>query len=163
MKNISSFAAIVLLVVTSGVRSFAQSPSASTQKEAIYDTVVVLKQKGFNIFFDAVATADLAGKLKSGAYTVVAPTDVAFRDLPKQQLDALLADKEKLAELINHHLIEGKVSSSDLKSGNAKTVAGTTISAKDVKGKLKIGNATLVRIDIPTANGLVHGVDKFLP
>ena len=54
------------------------------------------------------------------------------------------------------------MSSADLKAGKVKTLAGTTVEAKVVDGKIKIGAATLVRQDLPALNGTIHGVDKFL-
>ena len=128
----------------------------------MHDTVGELVSKGFNTFVAALTKTDYLDKVATGTYTVLAPTDVAFRDLPKAQLDALLADKEKLTSVIANHLIEGKLSTSDLKAGGVKTLGGIPIKAKVVDGKLKIGSATFTRQDLPSTNGVIHGVDKLL-
>ncbi len=49
-----------------------------------------------------------AGK---GPFTVFAPTDIAFGKLDKGVLDNLLKpeNKTKLADLLNHHVVEGKI------------------------------------------------------
>ena len=164
MKNLSivlSLAAVCLVSAASGFAQGNEKPAAAS-KEAVHDTVTEMVKKGFNTFVAALTKTDYLDKVASGTYTVIAPTDVAFRDKPKVELDALLADKEKLTALIANHLVEGKVSASDLKAGEVKTVGGTTIKAKVVDGKLKIGNATLVKQDVPSSNGVIHGIDAFL-
>lgn len=156
MKHLSIVLSLAAVCLFSTATGYAQG----SDKQA--DTVTEMVKKGFNTFVAALSKTDYLGKVASGTYTVLAPTDVAFRDKPKVELDALLADKEKLSALIANHLVEGKVSSSDLKNGEVKTVGGTTVKAKEVDGKLKIGSATLVKLDIASKNGVIHGLDAFL-
>jgi len=48
-----------------------------------------------------LSRAGLVGALeKPGPYTVFAPTDAAFAKVPRQTLDALLADKAKLEAVL---------------------------------------------------------------
>jgi hypothetical protein len=42
-----------------------------------------------------------------GPYLVFAPSDDAFASLPKDRLDALMADPEALAEVVRYHILEG--------------------------------------------------------
>jgi uncharacterized surface protein with fasciclin (FAS1) repeats len=42
-----------------------------------------------------------------GPYVVFPPTDEAFADLPKNQLDALMADPKVLADVLRYHIVEG--------------------------------------------------------
>jgi uncharacterized surface protein with fasciclin (FAS1) repeats len=153
MKSLSLVLSLAFVCLISTATGYAQEKA---------DTVTELRKRGFNTFLDALAKTEYLGKVASGTYTVLAPTDIAFRDKPKVELDALLADKDKLTAVIANHLVEGKLSSADLKNGEAKTVGGTTIKAKEVDGKLKIGNATLVKLDVPSKNGVIHGLDAFL-
>src|SRR5215213_1314423 len=98
MKHLSlilSLAAVCLISVTSGYAQGNEKP-AGASKEALHDTVTEMVKKGFNTFVAALSKSDYLEKVASGTYTVLAPTDVAFRDKPKVELDALLADKEKL-------------------------------------------------------------------
>lgn len=160
MKNFLALAALAAALLLSNVSGFAQD--AKPGNEPVLDAVTELHKKGFNTLVAAISKTDYPTKLQSGAYTLLAPTDVAFRNLPKAELDALLTDKEKLTTVLSYHIIEGKLSSADLKAGAVKTLAGTTVEAKLVDGKLKIGPGTVVRLDLPTANGMIHGVDKLL-
>ena len=62
----------------------------------------------FNTFLDAVETGGLTDLLTTGSpYMLFAPTDEAFEALPKEELDALMADPEALADLLRAHIVEG--------------------------------------------------------
>ncbi len=138
--------------------------SQDTEKKKQPRTIVdELGFKGFNIFKEAVTKSEWAEKFKgTEEFTVLAPTDVAFRDLPKVQLDALMADPQKLKSLVENHLIAGKFSSADLKTTPQKTLAGTTPEVKVVDGKIKVQGATMVKPDIAAPGGMIHGIDKLL-
>ena len=62
----------------------------------------------FNTFLNAIETAGLTDLLTTGSpYLLFAPTDEAFDALPKEELDALMADPEALADLLRAHIVEG--------------------------------------------------------
>ena len=62
----------------------------------------------FNTFLNAVETAGLSDLLTTGSpYMLSAPTDEAFAALPKEELDALMADPEALADLLRAHIAPG--------------------------------------------------------
>jgi uncharacterized surface protein with fasciclin (FAS1) repeats len=64
----------------------------------------------FDTFLAAVKTAGLTDLLITGGpYLVWPPTDEAFAALPKDQLDALMADPKALGNLVRNHIIEGYV------------------------------------------------------
>ncbi len=162
MKNITVVLCLAVLSLAAAPTGFAQDKPAAAGKVALQDSVIEMVNKGFNTFVAALSKSDFLEKVAAGEYTVLAPNDVAFRDKPKPELDAMLADKERLNAMIANHLIEGKLSTSDLKKGEVKTVGGTTLKAKVVDGKLKIGTATVVKQDVPSKNGVIHGLDAFL-
>ncbi len=62
----------------------------------------------FNTFLNAIETAGLTDLLTTGSpYMLFAPTDEAFEALPKEELNALMADPEALADLLRAHIVEG--------------------------------------------------------
>jgi hypothetical protein len=72
----------------------------------------------FNTFLNAIETAGLTGLLTTGSpYMLFAPTDEAFEALPKEELDALMADPETLADLLRAHIVEGYYPPGSLGSG----------------------------------------------
>jgi uncharacterized surface protein with fasciclin (FAS1) repeats len=66
----------------------------------------------------------------------------AFAKLPKDQLDALMANKTLLTAVLNYHLVPGEVMSTDLKNGmTVKTVAGENLIISLVNGGVMVNDA----------------------
>lgn len=62
----------------------------------------------FNTFLTAVETAGLTNLLiTESPYMLFAPTDEAFAALPTEELDALMADPEALANFLQAHIASG--------------------------------------------------------
>jgi uncharacterized surface protein with fasciclin (FAS1) repeats len=73
-----------------------------------WDTSTEGSPATFNTFLKAIEAAGLNDMLTNeGPFIVYAPTDAAFAKLPKDQLDALLADPQALADLVRYHISEG--------------------------------------------------------
>ncbi|MEM1248570.1 MAG: fasciclin domain-containing protein, partial [Acidobacteriota bacterium] len=97
-----------------------------------------------------------------GPFTVFAPTDEAFAALPEGTLEALLADKAKLTAVLTYHVVSGKVMAADVvKITEAATVQGGKV-AVDASNGVTINNATVVKADIETSNGVIHVIDTVL-
>ena len=117
----------------------------------------------FNTLVTAVKAAGLVDTLKGpGPFTVFAPTDEAFAKVPKADLDALLADKEKLTAVLTYHVVPGKVMAADVKPGMVKTVQGSDITVAVEGGAVKVDNATVTQTDIETSNGVIHVIDSVI-
>lgn len=59
----------------------------------------------------AVKKAGLVDNLNNATdITVFAPTNDAFGKLPKKDLDAVLADKAMLTEVLTNHVVSGRLS-----------------------------------------------------
>ncbi|MCX6373707.1 MAG: fasciclin domain-containing protein [Actinobacteria bacterium] len=130
----------------------------------IVDTAV--EAGDFTTLVTAVTAADLVETLKGdGPYTVFAPTDAAFADVPKETLDALLADpKGALTDVLTYHVVSGKVMASDLSDGMMiDTLNGAQLEVKiNADGTVMIGDATVTTADIETSNGVIHVIDTVL-
>lgn len=136
------------------------APSAWAQSD-IVDTAI--NAGSFNTLVAAVQAADLVDTLKGpGPFTVFAPTDEAFAKIPKADLDALLADKKKLTAVLTYHVVPGKVMAADVKPGMVKTVQGGDITVAVDGGAVKVDNATVVKTDIVTSNGVIHVIDSVI-
>ncbi len=111
----------------------------------------------------AVKEAGLVDTLKGeGPFTVFAPTDEAFAKIPEADLQALLADKEKLTAVLTYHVVPGKVTAADVaKISSAKTVQGQSVTI-DTTGGVKVDNANVVKADIMTSNGVIHVIDSVI-
>ena len=117
----------------------------------------------FKTLVTAVQVAGLVDTLSgAGPFTVFAPTDEAFVKIPKETLDAVLADKAKLTAILTYHVVAGKVMASDVMGlTSAKTVQGGEVKINTINGVM-INNAKVVKADIECTNGVIHVIDSVL-
>lgn len=156
-KLISTAAALAVAAV------FATTAVAGSYgaKKDIVDTAV--SAGTFNTLVTAIKAAGLVDTLKGkGPFTVFAPTDEAFARIPSDQLQALLADKKALTQVLTYHVVPGKVMASDVMGlKQATTVQGEMI-AIDTMGGVKVNGANVVKTDIETSNGVIHVIDTVI-
>ena len=114
----------------------------------------------------AVKEAGLVDTLNGpGPFTIFAPVNDAFAKVPSADLNALLADKEALTEVLTTHVVAGKkLSAADLMGmRSVETVAGNTITLSSTGGALRVNDqATVACANVPTANATVHLIDGVL-
>ena len=156
-KKLLATAALTSSLVFVGINGNAMEP-----KSDIVDTAVAAGS--FNTLVTAVQEAGLVDTLKGeGPFTVFAPTDDAFAKIPADQLDALLADKEKLTAVLTYHVVPGKVMSTEVvKLDSAATVQGQSVAIKVQDGKVFIDEAQVSTADIETSNGVIHVIDTVI-
>ena len=162
MKTIFSRANLIALVVMaalslSGISEAGYKKSTSA---SIYETA---KRGGFTTLAAAIEAAGLEETLKKkGPFTVFAPTDEAFAKLPEGTVEALLEDKEALANILLYHVVSGKVMASDVVGlESAKMLNGQDVSIDTKKG-VKINGANVVKTDVMAKNGVIHVIDTVL-
>ena len=158
MKALKFFAVLATAAVMTACASYDK-----TEMEAKPDIVDVAVSAGsFNTLVTAVQEAGLVDTLKSnGPFTVFAPTDEAFAKLPSDKLEALLADKGALRDVLTYHVVTGKVMSSDISAGNIKTLQGSEIIVSTDDGVM-VDYANVTKADIETSNGVIHVIDAVL-
>lgn len=117
----------------------------------------------FNTLVKAVEATQLLEILKSpGPYTVFAPTDEAFDNLPEGTLDSLLQDIPKLKRIVLYHVAFGDVRAEDLMQiEEAETVEGSVLAIESTDG-IKVNDIKVLKTDILTDNGVIHVIDGIL-
>lgn len=114
----------------------------------------------FKTFLAAAKAAGMTDTFKnSGPYTVFAPNDSAFNRLPPGTVSSWMKDKAKLAKILSHHVIPGKVTVADVKPGAVQTIQGDTVTLKSDNGKVTIDDANVVQSDLMADNGVIHEID----
>ncbi|MEZ0471599.1 fasciclin domain-containing protein [Luteimonas salinilitoris] len=118
----------------------------------------------FKTFSTAVEKAGMAETLRGpGPFTVFAPTDAAFEQLPAGRLETLFKpeNKAELTSILNYHVLSGRKSAEDIgKWDKARTVNGQSAPVKLTDGKVSIDGAQVTSADIESSNGVIHGIDK---
>ncbi len=127
----------------------------------------------------AVQAAGLVATLKgAGPFTVFAPTNAAFAQLPEGTVPTLLKpeNKEQLTKVLTYHVVPGRYDAAALiraiKSGQGratlKTASGASLTfmmngernivVRDAAGAV----ADISTYDVGQSNGVIHVVDRVL-
>jgi uncharacterized surface protein with fasciclin (FAS1) repeats len=140
----------------------AAAPAAAAAQSAdIVDTAVGAGQ--FTTLARALQAAGLVETLKGpGPFTVFAPTDAAFKRVPKRALHALLRNKTRLKAVLLYHVVAGRVTASDVvRLTSAKTLNGK--SRIRVAGtNVFVNRAKVTMPDVMATNGVIHVVNRVL-
>ena len=149
---------ITLVLVALAMTTVANAQSSSKD---IVDTAV--GADNFKTLVAAVKAAGLVEVLKGeGPFTVFAPTDEAFKKVPKETLMSLLKpeNKEKLQSILKFHVVKGKVMAADVvKLSKTKTVQGQEVKVVVKDGVVRVNGAKVVKTDIACKNGVIHVID----
>lgn len=137
---------------------------------------VAASNDNFGTLVAAVKAADLVGTLQSdGPFTVFAPTNAAFDNLPAGTVPTLLQpeNKSQLQGVLTYHVVAGEVKAADLvhaikDNGGAytiQTVNGGTLSAQLIDGAPYLIDANrnaakITATDIDASNGVVHVINR---
>jgi uncharacterized surface protein with fasciclin (FAS1) repeats len=99
-----------------------------------------------------------------GPLTVFAPTDAAFRAVPKATLAKLRNDPAELRRVLLYHVLKGKAPASRVVTlRSAKTLAGPSIRIRVRGGSVFLNGMTNVaKTDIAASNGVIHVIDGVL-
>jgi uncharacterized surface protein with fasciclin (FAS1) repeats len=118
---------------------------------------------GFTTLLAAVDAAGLTETLANeGPFTVFAPTNDAFAQIPEDDLNALLADTEALTEVLLYHLLDGEVPAETVVTlTSATTLQGSNV-AISVGGGVAVNDANVTVTNVFASNGVIHVIDKVL-
>lgn len=165
MKGATLYAVLISTVLLVGLcMAGSNSMDAKTETATEMDIVDTAVAAGsFNTLVTAVEAAGLVDTLKGeGPFTVFAPTDEAFAKIPEDQIQALLANKTQLTEVLTYHVVAGSVMSSDLENGMmVETLQGGDLSINTTDGVM-VNDAKVVQADIVCSNGVIHAIDTVL-
>jgi uncharacterized surface protein with fasciclin (FAS1) repeats len=179
MKSIKFLTAIIIAILTLNANSqtVMVGGEAMFPKKDIIDNAV--NSKAHTTLVAAVKAAGLVETLKGkGPFTVFAPVNDAFENLPAGTVETLLKPENKamLAKILTYHVVAGNYTYDELvkliKAGNGTGIL-TTVSG----GKLKVmmngshniivkdekgGMANISSYDVIQSNGVIHVLDAVL-
>jgi uncharacterized surface protein with fasciclin (FAS1) repeats len=117
----------------------------------------------FDTLVTAIHRAGMSDVLEhEGPYTVFAPSDEAFGKLPVGAVESLLATPDTLAEVVNYHLVPGRMTSADIAGrSSAETLQGEDLAISN-NGVVRIDGARVVSGDLEASNGVIHVIDRVL-
>ena len=143
-------------------------PALETENSAgvsdIVDTAVAAGS--FKTLVATVTAAGLVETLKGpGPFTVFAPTDEAFANLPEGTVESLLKaeNRAKLKAILTYHVVPGQINAAQASElPKADTVQGASILISTQDGMVRVAGANVVKADIFASNGIIHVIDAVL-
>ncbi|MEO1278258.1 MAG: fasciclin domain-containing protein [Planctomycetota bacterium] len=163
-------------VFVDGARVLATDIDASNGVIHVIDSVILPESKNiaqiatgdgrFTILAAAIEAAGLTSAITGDdALTVFAPTDEAFRKLPKGTIEHLLKpeNREQLVSILTYHVVPGRVYARDaVGAQRATTLQGGDVRVDIESGRLTINDAGVVASDIEASNGVIHVIDTVI-
>ncbi|BCW96303.1 MAG: fasciclin domain-containing protein [Fimbriimonadales bacterium] len=124
---------------------------------------IAVQAGSFKTLVQAVQAAGLVETLSGeGPFTVFAPTDEAFAQIPQDTLQAVLANKEQLTAILTYHVAPGKLMAADVaRSTQIPTVQGQSITVS-TEGGVRVDEANVIQTDIEADNGVIHVIDRVI-
>jgi transforming growth factor-beta-induced protein len=122
----------------------------------------------FDTLVFALTETGLADDLADldGTFTVFAPTDEAFDNLPDGVLDDLLDNPDQLADVLRYHVLSGTAADSTAASGLAGetlTMLNGDLLAVSLSGtQLYLNTSAVTTPNLTADNGIIHVIDKVL-
>jgi uncharacterized surface protein with fasciclin (FAS1) repeats len=120
-------------------------------------------------FMELVNTANIARAFEQdGEFTIFAPTNEAFEQLPAGQLEYLKKpeNRNELIKVLQAHIISGKVTTAQLQSNQRIQVGEDDYIEIAAAGAnptaVTIGGANIVESNLEASNGVIHVVDRVL-
>ncbi len=147
----------------------APTQKAEKKAEAKDDILTVISnKKELSTLVGALKAAGLIDALEGeGPFTLFAPSNAAFEQIPKETLEKLLKpeNKDKLEEVLTYHVFAGNLPAVTAEKLNGKEI--TMLNNKPVKvtmknGVLYLNDARVLTKDIKASNGVIHVIDMVL-
>lgn len=98
----------------------------------------------------------------SRTYTVFAPNNAAFKDIPVQTLEDLSNNPKQLNALLEFHIMRNPLPLAALDNGKYPTLHASSVTLYKAGDLLTIENAVVSQADISAANGVVHVIDSVM-
>lgn len=120
---------------------------------------------GISTFGRALLASGVITRLREEqSVTIFAPGDEAFKKLPAGQWQAILDDPQRLTQVIEYHIVEGKWTTGNLPQvSSLTTLQGGTLTVREEEGKRFTINGAFVLVpDYQIRRLILHTIDTVL-
>jgi len=123
-----------------------------------------LKYAGnYTQFMSFLEVVGLLEELRSlDQYTIFAPNDDAFNKIPKQYINDLFNDVERIKQIASYHMISGIVNMNEIENMPSIDNRGTSINITKNADGIFIENAKIISPDHEALNGIYYEVDSLI-
>jgi uncharacterized surface protein with fasciclin (FAS1) repeats len=161
VTRIALLIALALAIPTAALATTAPEAAKAPQRNIVGTAAAA---GSFTTLLTLAKQAGLVGALSGpGKLTVFAPTDAAFKKVPKATLAKLGKNRALLRRVLLYHVVKGSVPAAKVVGlRSAKTLAGPSVRIT-VDGKIvRVNTARVVKTDVKATNGIIHVVDRVL-
>ncbi|WP_224995738.1 fasciclin domain-containing protein [Cesiribacter sp. SM1] len=127
---------------------------------------VIVSREELSTFGSLIESAGMVETIDGvGPFTVFAPSNDAFNNLPQGRLAALqnMGDSQELKTIIGHHMMSRRLTPDEVEdAGTVDMLGGPNLHLRTENGNIMIGNARVVTQSIPARNGVIHIIDQVL-
>lgn len=125
---------------------------------------IAVSAGSFETLVTAVKVAGLVEALKSpGPFTVFAPNDEAFANLPPGTVQTLVQNPPQLARILKYHVVAGKLTQADLAQvDEVSSLEGSPIKINAKNDVFEVKNATVIAANIEADNGIIHVLNRVI-
>jgi uncharacterized surface protein with fasciclin (FAS1) repeats len=159
MKKLITLCVLVALVLSVSITA---APAQTGTEQNLVQTAAAAGQ--FTTLAKLLKRAGLVSALQQpGPYTVFAPTDAAFRKVPKKTLNGLMRNKAKLKAVLLYHVAAGRATAADVvKLSSAKTLNGKSVRIRTAGENVFVNTAKVTSADVMARNGVIHVINRVL-
>jgi uncharacterized surface protein with fasciclin (FAS1) repeats len=161
--SVLAIGAVSAGAVSAGATAIPAPAARPTADKNIVQTAVAAGQ--FKTLVMLAKRARLAGALTGERkLTLFAPTDTAFRKVPKATLSKLLRNRAQLRRVLLYHVVAGDVKAAQVvQLPRVKTLAGPSVRIQVRSGSVFLSRSSkVVKTDVAASNGTIHVVNRVL-
>jgi len=125
---------------------------------------LLLDDNQFSFFVMTLEQTDLLDALDSrGPFTVLAPTNRAFTNLPPYVFNTLTKDTRRLRKIVLNHALGGKILTTEMSDGQQlETLLDLWLEVDDLGYAITIDDERIVESDMEARNGVLDAIDGVL-
>ncbi len=151
---------ILIVLLSTAVTTASNNNTGEEQPEtSIYELISMTEQ--LSIFHELIETAGMTDLFHEEELTLFLPVNDAFNIISYESLDAYREDPEGLQNLLNYHVIEGKILSMDLEDGQELEMRNGETAQITLSGAgIEFNESNVIQVDVETSNGVIHVINQ---
>ncbi len=161
-SRVNLILSLLLVVVTLGITSCNNDDDVAPTSNIVD---LARSNPELSTLVSAIVSADLVTVLSDGGpFTVFAPTNDAFAKLDPDVLNTVISTPSLLTALLQYHVVDGKVMSSQLQNGEVQTLLSGQMVDVEINGEMVTlnGSSMVTSADGDASNGVIHIIDEVL-
>ncbi|MFW9616672.1 fasciclin domain-containing protein [Aquabacterium sp.] len=155
---------LILAAVLATALNITGCASTQVANAPVTLSATIAADQELSTFNKLAQESGLAAQLgTTGPVTIFAPSDAAFKAMPADALSKLSKDPEALKSLLNFHIVQGVIKSTDITGSSTKeTLQGAKISISKAGDFVTVEDAMVTSADKVATNGVIHVIDTVL-